>query len=167
MFLLTYNYSFLLKAKLANKTETLFTSDSQMFNESGTCNVYICAVQNMYNAKDMNLEQRILRILREYLLGCPANPSHKFGFRSSVQKNGLPGEGKYEGLVPRNDVLTSGFIRVAFHSTKNSGLKFRKFHVLNGTVHSGCTDPTQATARFVIVASQHTHNYALKVKSKQ
>ena len=44
--------------------------------------------------------------------------------------------------------------------------KFRKIHVLNGTVHSRCTDPTQATARFVIVASQHTHNYALKVKSK-
>ena len=49
---------------------------------------------------------------------------------------------------------------------KDSGLKFRKFHVLNGMVHSGCTDPTQATERFVIVASQHTHNYALKVKSK-
>ena len=31
------------------------------------------------------------------------------------------------------------------------GLKFRKFHVPNGTVNSGCTDPTQATARFVIV----------------
>ena len=38
--------------------------------------------------------------------------------------------------------------------------------MLNGTVHSGCTDPTQATVRFVIVASQHTHNYALKEKSK-
>ena len=37
--------------------------------------------------------------------------------------------------------------------------------MLNGTVHSGCTDPTQATARFVIVAL-HTHNYALKDKSK-
>ena len=49
---------------------------------------------------------------------------------------------------------------------QNSGLKFRKLHVLNGTVHSGFTDPTQATARFVIVASQHTHNYALKEKSK-
>ena len=46
-----------------------------------------------------------------------------------------------------------------FPFNKNSGLKFRKLHVLNGTVHSGCTDPTQATARFVIVASQHTHNY--------
>ena len=32
---------------------------------------------------------------------------------------------------------------------KNSGLKFRKFHVPNETVHS--TDPTQATSRLVIV----------------
>ena len=38
-----------------------------------------------------------------------------------------------------------------FPFNKNSGLKFRKFHVPNGTVHSGCTDPTQATARLVIV----------------
>ena len=53
-----------------------------------------------------------------------------------------------------------------FPFIKNSGLKFRKLHVLSGTVHSGCTDPIQATARFVIVASQHTHNYALKEKSK-
>ena len=53
-----------------------------------------------------------------------------------------------------------------FPFNKNSGLKFRKFRVLNGTVHCGCTDPTQATARFVMVASQHTHNYALKVKSR-
>ena len=58
------------------------------------------------------------------------------------------------------------FLLGRFPFTKNSGLKFRKLHVLNGTVHSGCTDPTQATARFVIVASQHTHNYALKEKSK-
>ena len=27
---------------------------------------------------------------------------------------------------------------------KNSGLKFRKFHVPNGALHSGCTAPTQA-----------------------
>ena len=53
-----------------------------------------------------------------------------------------------------------------FPFNKNSGLKFWKLHMLNGTVHSGCTDPTQATACFVIVASQHTHNYALKEKSK-
>ena len=38
-----------------------------------------------------------------------------------------------------------------FPFNKNSGLKFRRFYVFNGTVHSGCTDPTQATARLVIV----------------
>ena len=27
-----------------------------------------------------------------------------------MQKNGLPGEGRHEGLVPRNDVLTNDFI---------------------------------------------------------
>ena len=53
-----------------------------------------------------------------------------------------------------------------FPFNKNSSLNFRKLHVLNVTVHSGCTDPTQATTRFVIVASQHTHNYTLKEKSK-
>ena len=40
-------------------------------------------------------------------------PSHKMGFRSSVSKSGLPGEGRHEGLVPRNDVLTNGFIWVS------------------------------------------------------
>ena len=34
---------------------------------------------------------------------------------------------------------------------KNYGLKFGKFHVPSGTVHSSCTDPTQATVRLVIV----------------
>ena len=29
--------------------------------------------------------------------------------------------------------------------------KIRKFHVHNGTVHSGCTDPIQATEGLVIV----------------
>ena len=38
-----------------------------------------------------------------------------------------------------------------FLFNKNSGLKFRIFHVPNGTVHSACTDPTKATARLVIV----------------
>ena len=38
-----------------------------------------------------------------------------------------------------------------FPFNKNLGLKFRKFHVPDGTVHSGCTDPTQATACLVIV----------------
>ena len=46
------------------------------------------------------------------LLSCPfpSKPGYKFGFRSFVQKNGLPGEGRHEGLVPRNDVLTNVFI---------------------------------------------------------
>ena len=38
-----------------------------------------------------------------------------------------------------------------FPFNANSGLKFRKVHVSNGKVHSGCTDPTQATALLVIV----------------
>ena len=46
------------------------------------------------------------------LMGCPFQdtPSYNFGFRSSVQKNGLPGEEKHGGLVPRNDYLRNGFI---------------------------------------------------------
>ena len=43
-------------------------------------------------------------------LSGPGKPSHKMGFRSSVSKSGHPGEGKHEGLVRRNDVLTNGFI---------------------------------------------------------
>ena len=46
-------------------------------------------------------------------------------------------------------IMTENIGRFPFN--KNSGLKFRKFSVFNGTVHSGSTDPTQATARLVIV----------------
>ena len=38
-----------------------------------------------------------------------------------------------------------------FPFNKNFCLKFRKIHVPNGTVHSGCTDQTKATAILVIV----------------
>ena len=38
-----------------------------------------------------------------------------------------------------------------FPFNKNSALKFQKFHVPNGTVHSSSTDPTQPTAHLVIV----------------
>ena len=48
--------------------------------------------------------------LRILITGLPVRPSHKFGFRSSAAKNGHPGEGRHEGLVPGNDVLTNGFI---------------------------------------------------------
>ena len=44
-------------------------------------------------------------------------PSHKMGFRSSAAKDGLPGEGRHEGLVPRNDILTNGFIWVSLART--------------------------------------------------
>ena len=51
---------------------------------------------------------------RFLLLGFPFQdtPSYNFGFRSSVQKNGLPGEERHGGLVPRNDVLRNGFIKL-------------------------------------------------------
>ena len=38
-----------------------------------------------------------------------------------------------------------------FPLNKNSCFKFRKFRLPNRTVHSGCTDPTQATTRLVII----------------
>ena len=44
------------------------------------------------------------------ITGLPGKPSHKMGFRSLVSKSGHPGEGKHEGLVRRNNVLTNGFI---------------------------------------------------------
>ena len=44
---------------------------------------------------------------------------------------------------------------------KNYGLRIRKFHVPNRTVHSGCTDPTQATARLVI-CKQDTNRALMK-----
>ena len=47
------------------------------------------------------MHQRNRRIL---VTGLPGKSSHKMGFRSSVSKNGHPGEGKHEGLVRRNDV---------------------------------------------------------------
>ena len=34
-----------------------------------------------------------------------------------MQKNVLPGEGRHEGLVPRNDVLTNGFIGFSLAQT--------------------------------------------------
>ena len=50
-------------------------------------------------------------LFRKYIItGLPVRPSHKLGFRSSAAKNGHPGEGRHEGLVRRDDVLTNGFI---------------------------------------------------------
>ena len=53
--------------------------------------------------------QLVTFIVKDFIItGLPVR--HKMSFRSSVSKSGLPGEGKHEGLVPRNDVLTNGFI---------------------------------------------------------
>ena len=38
-----------------------------------------------------------------------------------------------------------------FPFNKNSGFIFGKFHVPNGTVHSGCTNPTQATISLMVI----------------
>ena len=82
--------------------------------------------------------------------------------KKSGIENRIPGRSKvlnYAGKKNEGDlVIATEFINLRveqgrFPFNKNSGLKFPKLHVLNGTVHSGCTDPTQATARFVIVAS--------------
>ena len=45
-----------------------------------------------------------------------------------------------------------------FPFNTNSGVRFRKFQVPHGTVHFGCTDPAQATARLVIVLVSRLQN---------
>ena len=57
-----------------------------------------------------NNEFSLLNLIDCALYWAARAPSHKMGFRSLVSKSGLPGEGRHEGLVPRNDVLTNGFI---------------------------------------------------------
>ena len=61
----------------------------------------------------------------------------------------------YQNIIVRNCPALSDEGRFPFN--KNSGLKFRKLHVLNGTVHSGFTDLTQATSDGL-----KTQNYTLK-----
>ena len=52
------------------------------------------------------------------ITGLPVRPRNKFSFRSSVSKSGLPGEGRHEGLVPRNNVLRNGFIWCSLARTR-------------------------------------------------
>ena len=47
----------------------------------------------------------------------------------------------------------------AFHSTKNSGMKFRVFHVTNGTVFSGLFEPSRP--------SPSRTNFCAKIPNKQ
>ena len=60
-----------------------------------------------------------------------------------------PGYNPRQACCKVRTTFNSNQGRVPFN--KNSGLKFRKCHVPNGTVHSACTHPTQASARLVIV----------------
>ena len=82
---------------------------------------YVCLLlkrKNSYlwkiSASFLHTVQALMEIDSDFvtgvITGLPVRPSHKMGFRSSAAKNGLPGEGRHEGLVRRNDVLTNGFI---------------------------------------------------------
>ena len=82
---------------------------------------YVCLLlkrKNSYlwkiSASFLHTIQALMEIDSDFvtgvITGLPVRPSHKMDFRSSSAKNGLPGEGRHEGLVPRNDVLTNGFI---------------------------------------------------------
>ena len=75
-------------------------------NNSGGLSLQIVKImKNRYLFDKGNLVHRF-----SLITGLPGKSSHEMGFRSSVSKNGHPGEGKHEGLVRRNDVLTNGFI---------------------------------------------------------
>ena len=52
------------------------------------------------------------------------------------------------GVKKRHSPFWADWGRFPFD--KHSDLKFRKIYVINATVHSGRTYPTQATARLVI-----------------
>ena len=97
----------------ATNASTLFLASVPFFywrSKQSWWSVKMCPITGLAVNQLVHFKGTWARIL--LLLGCPfsGRPSYKFGFRSSVQKNGLPGEGRHEGLVPRNDVLTNGFI---------------------------------------------------------
>ena len=66
--------------------------------------------KNIFNFRFHANRKKKLFQTTPLITGLPCKPSHKMGFRSSVSNSGHPGEGKHEGLVRRNDVLTNGFI---------------------------------------------------------
>ena len=60
---------------------------------------------DLFTSRFYYIELSTWKVRRLNHLGTPL-----YWAASSVYKNGLPGEGRHEGLVPRNDVLTNGFI---------------------------------------------------------
>ena len=84
--------------------------------------------------------------LLSIITGLPLSglPNYKFGFRSSVQKNGPPGEGRHGGLVPRNDVLTNGFIRFSLAWTLARILFVPRLRPPSPRNPEGVADPKKA-----------------------
>ena len=62
-----------------------------------------------------------------------------------------------DGMVKTSVTSFCSLGALSIKKKKNPGLKFRKFHMPTGTVHSCCVDPTQATARLVIVPVSSIH----------
>ena len=54
---------------------------------------------------------------RNSFLACDMRREVSSAAGRHAPKNGLPGEERHEGLVPRNDVLTGGFIRFSLART--------------------------------------------------
>ena len=91
-------------------------SDAPFLNQGGYLFVYTSHISNFFHITTstvlpscFNVHFFLIKFSR-VITGLHGKPSHKMGFRSSVSQSGHPGEGKHEGLVPRNDVLTNGFI---------------------------------------------------------
>ena len=97
-------------------------------------------------------------LIRRYLEKLPL---HVKGALRKITKSGSTGRPSLQPWVSRCARGTPHTVRETtkagewgrFPFNKNSGLKFQKFHMPNGTVPSGCTDPTQATTRLVIFIS--------------
>ena len=99
-----------------------------------------------------------LPLIRRYLEKLPL---HVKGVLRKITKSGSTGRPSLQPWVSRCARGTLHTVRETtkagdwgrFPFNKNSGLKFQKFYMPNGTVPSGCTDPTQATTRLVIFIS--------------
>ena len=134
-----------------------------IFNAKNQTRFSLCAglpAHRMSSSEIQAVRNQIDAMLKQDIIRPSKSPSGAPAIR--VLRKDLQGKPQPPHFVVDYRALNSGH----FPFNKNSGLKFQKLYVVNGTVHFSCTDPIQATARFIIVASQHTHNYALKDKSK-
>ena len=72
-------------------------------------NVKVCQIMEK-RRRDWDEERKKDDCRGAFITGLPVRPVIKWAFGPAVSKSGLPGEGRHQGLVPRNDVLTNGFI---------------------------------------------------------